>query len=75
MMKRPDFVISRVKKRRRLMMSVRSSSDDHDESTCPSSAFNLNRYNSPDEGLRLNCLKSNRRPIKCRHVPRRVSDI
>ena len=54
MMKCPDFIMSRVKKRRRLILFVRSSSDDHDESTSPSGAFNLDRYNSIDEQLRLN---------------------
>ena len=54
MTKRPDFDTSRVKKKRHLMMSVRSLSDDHDESTCQSGAFNLDSYNSRYEQLRLN---------------------
>ena len=52
-----------------------SSSDDRDESTCPSRAFNLDRYNSPDQLKRLHHFKLNRRIIRCRHVPLRVSDI
>ena len=55
-MKLPDFATSRVKKRRHLISSIRSSSDDRDESMCPSGAFNLDFYNSPDEWLRLNHL-------------------
>ena len=58
-MKRPDFVTLRVKKRRRLISSVRSSSDDRDESMCPSGAFK-----SPDERLRLNHFKFESSPIE-----------
>ena len=74
MMKRPDFVTSRVKKRRHLMMSIRSSLDDCDESTSPSGTFNLDCYNSLNKQQRLNRFKSNRRLIRCRHVPPRVSE-
>ena len=55
-MKHPNFVTSHLKKRHRLILSVRSSLNDRDESTCPSGAFNLDYYNSPDERLRLNHL-------------------
>ena len=55
-MKCQDFAMSLVKKRHRLILSVRSSSDNRAESTCPSDAFNLDRYNSPDERLRLNAV-------------------
>ena len=75
MMKCPDSGMSRVKKKRRLMLCVRSSSNDRDNSTCSSSAFNLDRYNSPDQWLRLNHFTTNRRQIRCRHVPLGVSDI
>ena len=54
MMKRLDFSMSHVMKKRCLILSVQSSSDDRDESTCLSDAFNVDRYNSPDEGLKLN---------------------
>ena len=39
------------------MLSVRSSSNDHDDSTGPLGAFDLDCYNSLDERLRLNHLE------------------
>ena len=56
MMKHPDFATSSVKKRLSLISSIRSSLDDRDESMCPSSAFDLDSYNSRDEWLGLNRL-------------------
>ena len=74
-MKRLDFIMSHVKKRRCLMMSVRFSSENRDESVGLSGAFNLNRYNFPDQRLRLNCFKSNRRLIRCHHDLTTQSDV
>ena len=62
MMKRLDFATSRVKKRCCLMLTVRSSSSDRDESTYPSGTFNIDRYNSLDERLRLNHLSNESSP-------------
>ena len=38
-------------------------------------AFNLDRYNSPNEQLRLNHLTMNRCLMRCSHVPPQVSEI
>ena len=59
-MKDPDFATSCLKTRRHLMLIVRSSSTDRDESTCSSGAFNLNCFNSLNQGVRLNHIKLNR---------------
>ena len=63
----------RVKKKHCLILSVESSSDDRDDFTCPSGIFNLDRYNSSDQRLRLNHFKLNRCLIRCHHVPPRVT--
>ena len=69
MMKSPDIATSHVKKRHCLMLTVQSSSNDRDESMCPSGAFHLNCYNSPYQCLRLNRFKLNFHLIRCCHIP------
>ena len=42
--------VARERGRRRFISSIGSSSDDRDNSMCPSGALNLNRYNSEMDG-------------------------